>query len=68
MLDRGDGSCIHYDDMTKLCSIYENRPDVCRVDIQFQNNYSQYFSWEQFCEINTKACKKLNENELLTKI
>jgi hypothetical protein len=27
-----DGSCFNYDHETKLCKIYETRPDVCRVD------------------------------------
>ncbi len=27
---RGDGACVALDPVTKLCTIYENRPRVCR--------------------------------------
>lgn len=29
--DRGDGACVHLTD-DNLCSIYDQRPSVCRVD------------------------------------
>ena len=29
-LDRGDGTCRHFNEDTKLCLIYENRPLVCQ--------------------------------------
>lgn len=56
-LDRGDGVCLHYDEGTKLCSIYENRPDICRVDKQYSLNYSNEYDWETFVKINIKACE-----------
>lgn len=30
-LDRGDGTCIHLD-VENRCSIYEDRPDFCRLN------------------------------------
>ena len=30
MEQRGDGACVALDAVTKLCTIYENRPQVCR--------------------------------------
>jgi Fe-S-cluster containining protein len=30
--DRGDGTCVHYDEDTKRCRIYEGRPLVCQVE------------------------------------
>lgn len=30
-LDRGDGACIHLTDDNQ-CSIYDDRPDFCRLD------------------------------------
>ncbi|QUN06911.1 YkgJ family cysteine cluster protein [Shewanella yunxiaonensis] len=57
VLDRGDGACRHYDDETKLCLIYENRPDICRVDKQFSLNYAKEYDWETFVDINIKACE-----------
>jgi Fe-S-cluster containining protein len=58
MLDRGDGCCVHYDDASRLCKIYESRPDICRVDVQFQRHYS-HMGWKAFCEVNVAACNTL---------
>ena len=58
--DRGDGACIHLNkDM--LCSIYETRPDICRVDktwdsIKDQNPDMSQNDWNI---LNTKECHKL---------
>jgi Fe-S-cluster containining protein len=30
MDQRGDGACVALDPVTKLCTIYEQRPNVCR--------------------------------------
>ncbi len=59
-LDRGDGCCQHYDDNNKLCSIYADRPSICRVDEQYVINYKPFMTWEAFVEINVQACKKLS--------
>lgn len=56
-LNRGDGICHHYDEDTKLCLIYENRPDICRVDKQYYLNFSKEYNWEEFVKINIKACE-----------
>lgn len=31
-LDRGDGICKYFDMDSKLCTIYEERPEKCNVD------------------------------------
>lgn len=58
-LDRGDGTCRHYDELSKLCSIYDERPDICRVDLQYERNYAQQYSWDKFIEVNLVACELL---------
>lgn len=30
MEQRGDGACVALDPVTKLCTLYDNRPSVCR--------------------------------------
>lgn len=57
-LDRGDGACIHYEDTSRLCRIYHARPDVCRVDLQYQLHY-RHLGWEPFCAANLAACALL---------
>lgn len=61
-LNRGDGVCKYLNDSTNLCSIYENRPDICRVDLQYKINYQKYISWDKFSELNQKACIILQKN------
>lgn len=60
-LDRGDGVCRHLDEQTNLCSIYNDRPEICRVDLQYELNYKQLYSWEQFIEINVASCDYLKK-------
>lgn len=62
-LDRGDGICRHYNLDTNLCKIYDQRPDVCRVDMYYQQHFQDKISWKNFIEINLIACKQLNEME-----
>jgi Fe-S-cluster containining protein len=65
-LDRGNGICRHLDDETALCSIYENRPDVCRVDLQYKINYQRVISWQKFCELNQQCCAMLQKSANFT--
>jgi len=60
-LDRGDGTCRHYLAASRQCAIYEQRPDICRVDRQYALNYSQEFTWDEFVEANLRACARLAE-------
>ncbi|EPO6706519.1 YkgJ family cysteine cluster protein [Pseudomonas aeruginosa] len=61
-LDRGDGICRHFDDDLKRCRIYQQRPDICRVDRQYELHYSHIMSWETFVELNQSACKTLQSS------
>ncbi len=44
-----------------LCSIYETRPEICRVDVQYKKHYKQLYSWDDFVKLNLKICAKLEE-------
>nr|WP_229205401.1 MULTISPECIES: YkgJ family cysteine cluster protein [unclassified Duganella] len=54
---------MHYDDTSKLCRIYDSRPAICRVDVQFTLHYQSQMSWQQFCELNVAACSQLAQWE-----
>ena len=58
-LSRGDGICRHLNTTTKRCNIYEDRPDICRVELQYQKHYSKHFSWDDFITINLEICESL---------
>lgn len=61
-LDRGDGACQHYDDAGKQCLIYATRPEICRVDRQYQLNYAQRMSWDTFVRLNVHVCESLQKS------
>ncbi|MFW2150399.1 YkgJ family cysteine cluster protein [Acinetobacter gyllenbergii] len=60
-LDRGDGVCHYYDLDTRLCGIYENRPEICRVDDYYKKYLKERYVWDDFIDLNLIVCKQLNE-------
>ena len=58
-LDRGDGTCLNFNDETKMCNIYETRPLVCRVEEYHRQKLSHVYSWEDFIEMNQAVCSEL---------
>ncbi len=70
--DRGDGVCIHLRE--NLCSIYVDRPEICRVDKMFTKFFSEKYSRETFYKLNLGVClelqkqanaKNINQNDVL---
>lgn len=58
-LDRGDGVCRYLNG--NLCSIYEQRPILCRVDESWEKIFFTTMSKEDYYEANYRACKALKE-------
>ena len=60
MPDRGDGACVHLLD-NNLCSIYNVRPDICKVDKMFEIKSKQDpdLTLKQHYINNTKSCHDL---------
>jgi len=63
-LDRGDGICRHHDTDTRLCTIYDTRPDICRVDTYYEKQLKEYLTWEKYVELNLIACKQISEMDI----
>lgn len=51
------GRCKYLKD--NLCSIYENRPLICRVDEMYESYYKEVMTLEEFYTLNYKACDVL---------
>ncbi len=51
------GRCKYLKD--NLCSIYENRPLICRVDEMYESYYKEVMTLEEFYAFNYKACDVL---------
>ena len=57
-LNRGDGVCRYFDEQTNLCTIYEQRPLVCRVEEYYLQHLTQHYSWQEFVRINLEVCQR----------
>lgn len=60
-LDRGDGVCRHLDG--NACSIYEDRPLLCRIDEGYNAYFKYTYSLEEYYRLNYEVCKKLQTKE-----
>ncbi len=56
-LDRGDGVCKYL--KNNLCSIYENRPLICRIDKSYEIFFDTKMTRQEFYELNYKGCMEL---------
>lgn len=57
-LNRGDGQCLHFDSISRLCSIYAERPLFCRVEESYPA-FAKTMSREAYVELNRIACEAL---------
>lgn len=60
-LDRGDGVCMYLSGND--CSIYENRPLLCRVDECYDVMFRQMIDKEEYYRLNKQACERLKKLE-----
>lgn len=60
-LDRGDGICYHFDIDTNLCTIYHDRPLVCRVEDYYKVHLSDKIEWDDFVKLNLSICDRLQK-------
>ncbi len=59
-LDDGTGTCIYFDSQSKLCTIYDNRPEKCNVEKMYKY-YSTFLTYEEYIYANIEACRILKE-------
>lgn len=60
-LDRGDGICRHFDVLSKLCYIYHERPQICRVDEMFYALFYHRMNKDEFYRLNADSCNLMQE-------
>lgn len=58
-LDRGDGVCKYLEG--NLCSIYDRRPLLCRVDECYKRFFSSEMTREEYYKKNYEGCLKLKQ-------
>jgi len=57
--DLGNGVCKYFDEISNQCTIYETRPDICRVDKMYQQKYNVFFTKKEFYIKNAEVCNQL---------
>lgn len=60
-LDDGKGTCKYLDG--NRCSIYQNRPILCRVDECYDRYYRDICSQDEFYQMNYQVCKMLKSKK-----
>jgi uncharacterized protein len=57
----GDGICFYYDRTNKMCTIYDMRPLICRVDEYYEAHLKDVLPLEYWYRLNEEACDKLED-------
>ena len=60
-LHDGDGVCRYLKD--NMCSIYDKRPLLCRVDECYKIFFKDEFDYEEYLQLNYESCKKIKEKK-----
>ncbi len=60
-LDRGDGVCRYL--KRNICSIYKNRPLLCRVDECYEMFFKSQYNYEEYKKLNYEACNLLKRKK-----
>lgn len=63
--DDGNGACKYL--QNNLCSIYEDRPEICRVDVMYDRYFREQYSKDEFYELNYEGCRELKRSILKNK-
>ena len=58
-----DGTCKYFDKEKNLCTIYDKRPDFCRVDEFYEKKFSDIMTREEFYRLNKKICLQLQADK-----
>lgn len=56
-LDRGDGVCKYL--VQNLCSIYDERPLLCRVDVSYDAYFKSAMTKDEYYRLNYEGCKSI---------
>ncbi len=62
-LDNGTGVCRHFNKSTRLCNIYQNRPQKCNINASYVW-FQDQMSYDEYVKMNIKACQMLKEKLL----
>ena len=52
-----NGHCIHL--VANLCSIYSERPNLCRGDYVFGEYFQKHMSYQEFLKLSESFCESI---------
>jgi Fe-S-cluster containining protein len=55
--DTGNGVCRYL--VNNLCGIYENRPQICKVEEMYFTFFKDVMTEQEFVKANIEACAKI---------
>lgn len=61
--DLGNGTCKNLDLESNKCRVYDNRPDICRIDVMYSKHYNRVYEIETFYMLNEQVCKQLQSDK-----
>lgn len=68
-LHNGDGVCKYLNLHTNLCTIYDNRPTLCNIELSYNLYFSDKLSLEDYYNLNYEGCENIwRENQKNKKI
>ena len=60
-LHNGDGICRFLNG--NLCSIYETRPLICRIDESYDMFFKEHMNYEEYLQYNYECCEILKKEK-----
>ena len=61
-LDTGNGTCKYL--VGNMCSIYNDRPLLCRIDESYETFFKDIMTLEEYYKLNYEVCNKLKNNKI----
>lgn len=61
-MHNGNGICFNYDENSKLCKIYEQRPLICNVEDGYKF-FKENLSKKEYYDLNYQFCEKLKKGD-----
>lgn len=59
-LDDGTGVCMYFDKKSRLCKIYDRRPEKCNINLGYEL-FQKQMTYEEYYQANIQGCQKLKE-------
>ena len=53
----GNGICKYLHN--NICSIYDNRPDICSVDRMYEKYFENQYTRSEFYDLNKLVCEEI---------